>query len=154
MATAQKPSRHRSASSSGTSRDQLRPRDIARLVRQISKLTVVFEQLVGSGLLVIAQQMTHRSPRTPLPEYAKVVAIGASQEVDEIRGHTGIVLDAAQSNGEWTYTVYFPAQQETFVLHGSSLWDTGETVPEDVIYGGGKMLRVRVDDEGDGAVVA
>jgi len=154
MATAQKSSRNRSTSAKGTSRAELRPQDIARLVRQIDKMTVAFERLIDSGLFAIARQGSHRSPRTPLPEYAKVVAVGASDNVNEIRGHTGIVLDAAESQGEWTYTVYFPAKQETSVLQGSSLWDTGETVPEDVIYGGGKTLRVRVDAEGNSTGVA
>jgi hypothetical protein len=72
----------------------------------------------------------------------------------EVRGRTGIVLDAQNSDGVWTYTVYFPAMQETFVLNGQGLWDTGQTVPEDVIYGGGRKLRVRVDVSGNGSLVA
>lgn len=105
-------------------------------------------------LIMLAMVRAQRSPRIPLPEYARVVAIGQADEVAEVRGRTGIVLDAQNSDGEWTYTVYFPAMQETFVLHGQGLWDSGETVPEDVIYGGGETLRVRVDADGNGTLVA
>ena len=92
--------------------------------------------------------------RIPLPEYAKVVAVGKADEVAEIRGKVGIVLDAANGKGGRTYTVYFPASQETLVLHEQSLWDTRETVPEDVIYGGGQTRRVHVNKAGSGTLVA
>ncbi len=92
--------------------------------------------------------------RIPLPEYAKVVAIGNADEVADVCGNVGIVLDAANGQGGRTYTVYFPAKQETFVLHEQSLWDTGENIPEDVVYGGAPARRVRVDKDGNGTLVA
>jgi hypothetical protein len=112
----------------------------------------ILDQLAGDGMLAIMQ--SQRSRRHPLPEYAKVVAVGDAGEVAEVRGRTGIVLDAASSDDGWTYTVYFPAKQETFVLRGECLWDTGETVPEDVIYGGGETRRVHVGPDGNGTLAA
>jgi hypothetical protein len=99
-------------------------------------------------------QLMPRHSRRPLPEYAQVVAFGTEKEVSEVRGNTGIVLDAAEMNGVWTYTVYFPAREESYVLRETSLWDTGDLVPEDVIYGGGETRRVRVDAKGNGVLVA
>ena len=152
MPTVQKSSKRRATRSSGTRRARNDPQDISRLVDQVDK---VLAQLAASGLLAITRAI-QRSPRTPLPEYARVVAIGEAEEVSAVRGRTGIVLDIAEreAEGARTYTVYFPSRRETFVLHESSLWDTGETVPEDVIYGGGKTRRVRVDAAGNGAIVA
>jgi hypothetical protein len=115
-------------------------------------MILILDELVSAGLLAVVR--SQRSPRSPLPEYAKVVAFGQADEVAEVRGRTGIVLDAQNSDGDWTYTVYFPAKQEAYVLHGASLWDTGDTVPEDVIYGGGETRRVRVDAKGNGMLVA
>ena len=109
-------------------------------------------EVFESMMLRLAARLTRHAPRRPLPEYAKVVAVGAEGLAAELRGRTGIVLDAAEEEGRWTYTVYFPTRQETFVLDEASLWDTGETVPYDVIYGGGEARRVRVDAQGNGAV--
>lgn len=95
-----------------------------------------------------------RARRSPLPEYAKVVAVGNAKEVQPVRGCTGIVLDAAKLKGHWTHAVYFPSHRETLVLHEQSLWDSGQNVPEDVLYGGAKTCRVRVDKNGNGAVLA
>lgn len=108
-------------------------------------MSVVLDELVAA--------LSQRGRRTPLPEYAKVVAIGQAAEVEEVRGRTGVVLDAQDSEEGWTYTVYFPTKQETFVLHAESLWDTGENIPQDVIYGGGETRRVRVDADGNGTLV-
>jgi hypothetical protein len=116
--------------------------NLAKLAREVGRMSRILDKLVAQ-----------RSQRIPLPEYAKVVAVGRAEEVADVRGHVGIVLDSANENG-WTYTVYFPAKQETFVLSHNSLWDSGETVPEDVIYGGGQTLRVRVDKDGNGTLVA
>lgn len=109
-------------------------------------------RLVLGDLEALVRSRNHG--RVPLPEYAKVVAVGKSDEVAEIRGQVGIVLDAANDQSGRTYTVYFPARQAAFVLHERSLWDTGETVPEDVIYGGGHTRRVHVDKNGGGTLVA
>jgi hypothetical protein len=97
---------------------------------------------------------TKQARRTPLPEYAKVVAVGSAKEVAQVRGCTGIVLDAAKLQGRWTHAVYFPSQQETLVLHEQSLWDSGQNVPQDVLYGGAKTRRVHVDKNGNGALLA
>lgn len=94
-----------------------------------------------------------KDPRIPLPEYAKVVAIGNADEVVELKGRVGVVLDASDGDNGRTYTVYFPGKQEAFVLHEQSLWDTGDNVPEEVIYGSGETHRVRVDKDGNGTVV-
>jgi hypothetical protein len=115
-------------------------------------MTLALEQLLGSGVLAMTRAV-QRTPRRPLPEYARIVAIGDAGEVSEVRGRTGIVLDMLEADGARTYTVYFPSKRETFVLNESSLWDTGETVPEDVLYGGGKTRRVRVDADGNGNLV-
>ena len=139
MATA-----HQTSGKSRASRKRARP---AR--KRTSELTRLLQKVDELVTVVQAQ----RSCRSPLPEYAKVVALGLADEAADVRGRTGIVLDVQNSQGAWTYTVYFPAKQETLVLHGESLWDTGETVPEDVIYGGGQTQRVRVDDEGNGMLV-
>lgn len=149
MATAQKNSRKRSAP---RNRPRARPSELAILIREVSRISLALDELLGAGLLATAR--AERRRRTPLPEYARVVAIGDADEAAEIRGRTGIVLGTDNSEGAWTYTVYFPARQETFVLHGESLWDTGEDVPEDVIYGGGERRRVRVDKVGKGTLVA
>ena len=129
-------------------------KDLAHLIRLVGNMAARFDQLEVSGLLTLARQMTTRSPRRPLPEYAKVVAVGAADEVSEVCGRTGIVLDVADLDGSWTYTVYFPTRQEAVVVHETSLWDTGETVPEDVIYGGGETRHVRVDAQGSSVLVA
>lgn len=118
----------------------------------VGEMRIILDELVHTGILAVVR--SQRSPRVPLPEYAKVVAVGQADEVALARGRTGIVLDAQNSNGDWTYSVYFPSIQETFVLNGQALWDTGQTVPEDVIYGGGKTVRVRVDADGNGTLVA
>ena len=110
------------------------------------KTATVIDILVERGVL--------KRQRIPLPEYAKVVAVGKAAEVAEVRGQVGIVLAAANDSVGRIYTVAFPAKQEAFVLHEESLWDTGETVPEDVIYGGGETRRVRVDQAGNGTLVA
>src|SRR4051812_48466956 len=93
---------------------------LGRLIREYKQEKKAIGKLLARG-----------AARRPLPEYARVVAIGESKEVSEVRGRTGIVLDAAELGGRWTYTVLFPALGETFVLPENSLWDSGETVPED-----------------------
>ena len=128
------------------------PAEIARLLQQWNELSATVQRLLLAHTPAVTRAM-QRSQRTPLPEYARVVAVGAAEEVADVRGSSGIVLDAQLTDGARTYTVYFPAKRETCVLHESSLWDTGETVPEDVIYGGGKTVRVRVDDGGSGRVI-
>ena len=115
-------------------------------------MSLILEEALGSGLLAVMR--SQRVSRLPLPEYAKVVAIGQGDEVSEVRGRTGIVLDVQDTEDGWSYTVYFPSVQETFVLKGERLWDTGENVPEDVIYGGGETRRVRVGADGNGTLIA
>jgi hypothetical protein len=151
MATTQKTSSKSTSSSKRSRSAHAKPTELAGHAQMIGEMRLVLDELVRTGMLATAR--SQRSPRTPLPEYAKVVAIGPADEVAEVRGRTGVVLDAQNSGGEWTYTVYFPTMQETFVLNGQGLWDTGQTVPEDVIYGGGKTLRVRVDRDGKGTLV-
>jgi hypothetical protein len=109
------------------------------------------DELDAGGLLAVLRSQSRG--RIPLPEYAKVVAVGTADEVAEVRGRTGIVLGVADHQGTRIYTIYFPSKQEASVLHEQSLWDTGETVPEDVIYGGGETRRVRVDAAGNGTPV-
>lgn len=152
MATAHKTSRKPAASRKRPRPAPAKSGELAHLARKVGEMSLLLDKLVDAGLLAVIT--SQRSRRTPLPEYAKVVAVGNADEVAEVRGRTGIVLDATNGEGGWTYTVYFPAKQETFVLHAESLWDTGETVPEDVIYGGGESLRVRVDRDGNGTLVA
>ena len=154
MRTARKSSAKSAASSKGVMRRKTKPDELSRLTRQLHEMLTLFAKLQASGILTLARELIHHRPRRPLPEYAKVVAVGAADEVSEVRGRTGIVLDAAELAGDWTYTVYFPTYQQTFVLHEISLWDTGDTVPEDVIYGGGEMRRVRVDADGNSVLLA
>jgi hypothetical protein len=153
MATVQKSRAKSTSASKRATRPIQSTKDLARLTQQIAQMAAAFEKLQASGLLALARQMSVHSPRRPLPEYARVVAIGAADEVSDVRGRTGIVLDAAELDGGWTYTVYFPTQEQTYVLREISLWDTGETVPEDVIYGGGETRRVRVNAGGNGILV-
>jgi hypothetical protein len=127
------------------------PVAFAELAQTVGSMNITMNELAAR---VVAVMQSQRSSRTPLPEYAKVVAIGKADEVSEVKGHVGVVLDTANDQDGWTYTVYFPAKQETLVLHEQSLWDTGETVPEDVIYGGGETRRVQVDKDGNGTPVA
>ena len=126
--------------------------ELSRLMSKLDRLTAVISKWQSSGLFELAQ-MKLRQQRHPLPEYAKVVAVGENDEVSEFRGLVGIVLDAASAAGQWSYTVYFPTRREAVVLGDNVLWDTGQTVPEDVIYGGGETRRVRVDARGNGAVI-
>jgi hypothetical protein len=126
--------------------------EVAMLAQQVGQMNRILDKLVDAGLLAVAQ--SQRGRRTPLPEYAKVVAVGQDDEVQDVRGRTGVVLDVQKCEAGWTYTVYFPAKQETFVLHEESLWDTGENIPEDVIYGGGETRRVRVGADGNGRLVS
>jgi hypothetical protein len=147
---------HKTSGKSTSSRKRPHPAraatsERASLTREIRRMSLILDHLVSAGLLAVIQRPNSR--RIPLPEYAKVVAFGQADEVAEVRGRTGIVLDAQSLQGDWTYTVYFPAKQATFVLQGESLWDTGENVPEDVIYGGGETRNVRVDAEGNGTLV-
>lgn len=151
MATAHKKFRRPTASAKRSRTVREKPGQISELVQKVNQMNLILNEVFGGGLLAMLR--SQHAPRTPLPEYAKVVAIGQDGEVPEIRGRTGIVLDA-QDVGGWTYTVYFPALEETFVLAGERLWDTGQSVPEDVIYGGGKTRRVRVDVEGNSTLVA
>lgn len=152
MATAHKTSR-KSPASSKRSRPVRETRgQIAELVAKVSEMSLILEEALGSGLLAVMR--SQRVSRLPLPEYAKVVAIGQGDEVSEVRGRTGIVLDVQDTEDGWSYTVYFPSVQETFVLKGERLWDTGENVPEDVIYGGGETRRVRVGADGNGTLIA
>jgi hypothetical protein len=152
MATARKTSR-KSPASTKRSRPARETRgQIAELVQKVSQMTLILENAIDGGLL--AMMRSQRVSRVPLPEYAKVVGIGEGDEASGVRGRTGIVLDAQDIEGGWTYTVYFPSLQETFVLTGERLWDTGQNVPEDVIYGGGETRRVRVGADGNGTLVA
>jgi hypothetical protein len=147
MANAHKTSRKSAASRKRDRRASTKPGKLAEL----DQIVVNMRDVLGE-LQALVQSRKHG--RVPLPEYARVVAVGKSDEVAEIRGQAGIVLDAANDQSGRTYTVYFPARQEAFVLHEQSLWDTGETVPEDVIYGGGQTRRVHVDKDGGGTLVA
>jgi hypothetical protein len=113
---------------------------------------IILEDIKAGKFRAILQSQMRG--RTPLPEFARVVAIGEADAAAEVKGCTGIVLDVASGEDGWTYTVYFPAKHEAFVLHERSLWDTGEDVPEDAIYGGGETHRVRVDKNGNGTLVA
>ena len=157
MATLRKTSRRnvtkrRARSSSKAAHAPPPPGEIARFLQQWHELSATVERLLLANTPAVTRAM-QRSQRSPLPEYARVVAVGEAEEVADVRGATGIVLDAQLNDGARTYTVYFPAKQETYVVHESSLWDTGETIPQDVIYGGGKTVRVRVDDGGIGRVI-
>jgi hypothetical protein len=144
MAIAHKTSRKRAASRKRPTAARASSGELAQLVQMITRMGRTLDKLVA----------VQRRGRTPLPEYAKVIAIGTAAEVADVRGHIGIVLDAACSDDGQTYTVYFPVKQEALVLHEQSLWDTGQTIPEDVIYGGGETRRVRVDANGNGTMVA
>jgi hypothetical protein len=122
---------------------------MARIVVRIKKVESLLQQLIRGGFNV-----AQRAQRKPLPEYAKVVAVGSSPDVGKAIGLTGLVLDAAENEAGWSYTVYFPSLQEAIVLQEASLWDSGETIPEDVIYGNGATRRVRVDSNNEGTLVA
>jgi hypothetical protein len=109
--------------------------EMSQLAQQFRDMTALLERLRLSELSALVSELSRARARRPLPEYAKVVAVGKSDDVCDVRGRGGIVLDSAENGGRWTYTVYFPFCQEALILQEASLWDTGETIPEDVTTG-------------------
>ncbi len=111
MSAVHKHSRKSTASKRRTGRSRGKSRGLTEFA-QMAVWWNDKRELWNVALLTLIESQK-RSRRNPLPEYAKVVGFGEADEVAGVRGHVGIVLEAAADEAGRTYTVYFPTKQES-----------------------------------------